>query len=466
MTSDDNDFEKPNNLITPDSDITPSDQEQTPEPIKQQGFDFDRMDKDVEEFRKTINSINHEIGNEPNDEFNDFQTDYTPIRRRRRNTRANETTQNKEIGERLASILERSTPNLDFFLLSVLGGLIIGIGYAIDSNAILMFGIFMSPFLGPWVGAYLSGAIGDLRYFKQTIGGFITSIFMAMLASMIVGGVSRLFTTNNAIHAYYHSHLWWPDILLLVVGTVILILRFMQSEVRPIIPSLMVGYAFYLPVCVAGFGLGSGLPGLWPAGLYVFLVHLSISLIISAVMFLYLGVKPNTAPGYSIIGGLVFVSVVILGFFGGFGGNIRGDNPIATVEVTLTPTSTIVSPVKVLPTIDISTDTPPPSPTTLLATVTVPVTSTELSLEATQTPSSSFGKVQVDQGNGAILRVAPGGASITTIMNGYLAQILDDQPVTDKEGVWVHVIVYDQTKKLDGWMLKQYIITATPSYTP
>jgi hypothetical protein len=426
-------------------------------------FDFDRMDKDVEEFREKIKSINPDINSDQPDEFNDFSAGYTPLRRRRRAIRSNDSTQQRDIGDQLSSILERSTPNLDFFLLSILCGLIIGIGYAIDSNAILMFGIFVSPFLGPWVGALLSSTIGELRYFKQTIGGFFTSILMTLITSVLVGGVSRFFASNNHIHAYYHSHLWWPDILLMVVGTIILILRFVQSDVRPIIPSLMVSYAFYLPVSVAGFGLGAGIDGLWPAGLFVFFVHLAISLLISLVMFFYLGVRPNSVNGFAITGGLILVSVIILVLFGGFGGKIQG-NTSANVAAVLPETATAIVPSETP--FATKTTAPIASNTPMIATFTATAVPPTLTPINTGVPASVIGKIMSMESNGVVVRISPGGVAVTTVLNNYPVRILSDPPVIDENGEWVHVIIIDQLKEIEGWILSKYIITATPDFAP
>lgn len=471
--------------MTPDEDLNPpthkDSQNPLPEPTsvedgaekiaKSTEFDFDRMDKDVEEFRQEIKSLKPEINAADRDEFNDFSDGYTPMRRRRRPTRTVDGSQTRDIGDQINSILERSTPNVDFFLLSVLCGVVIALGYAIDSNAILMLGIFVSPFLGPWVGSLLSSAIGEMRYFKQTIGGFFTSILLTLTAALLVGGISRFFAGNNHIQAYYHSHLWWPDILLMVVGTVILILRFVQSDVRPIIPSLMVSYALYLPVAVAGFGLGAGIDGLWPAGLYVFLVHLSISLLISLMMFYYLGVRPNSFQGYALTGGLMVISLLILVLFGGFGGKIQGNTEAANlpqavvvVEETPTafdPTATVPPPTKISATQTpkvIPSKTPAPLVTTQSPATLTPVSTEEL--------AAVFGKIMSNVSNGVVVRKSPSGVAITTVLNNYPVRILTDTPVIDENGEWLHVIIIDQLIEIEGWVLSKYIITATPAFAP
>ena len=435
----------------------------------QEDFDFERMDKDVEEFRQKIQSINPEVENS-SEEFSQFEEDYTPLRRRRRQVRPSE--QDVDVLDNLGEILERANPNLDFFLLSVLSGLVIGIGYAIDSNAILMFGIFVTPFLGPLVGLIISSLIGDKTTYKQTGGALLTGLFLTLVSSSIIGGISRLMPTNNAIQAYYHSHLWWPDFLLIIIGTILLNMRFVQNENRPIIPALMVAYGLYLPIGVAGFGLGSGIKDLWPQGLFVFLVHLSISILISYVIFVFMGVRPKNKVSIGITSASILVCVLVLAYFGGIGNFLNGDKTdYSSQEQTISPTPLPTNPPlteKAVPTL---TSTKVYSPTSIPPTIAPIETSVgtpqPLSTIAIETNNGqTYGRILSTSSDGVVVRNSPSGTTITTVMNDYLVQIMDDKPVINEQGTWIHVLIKLQTSDIDGWVLSAYIVTETPSNTP
>ena len=460
-----NDNESQNEITDKDNLVVPPSADQNNEE-----FDFDRMDKDVAEFRRKIQSIEPNVDNNSAEDFDHFGADYTPMRRRRRPIRMQDNP--KEITEQLGGILDRSNPNLDFFLLSVLCGVVIGVGYAIDSNAILMFGIFVAPFLGPLVGSVLTAILGDSTTLKQTGGAFLTGLALTLLTTTLVGGITRFFPGNNAIQAYYHSHLWWPDIFLAIVGSVILILRFTQSESRPIIPGLMVAYALYLPLGVAGFGLGSGITDLWPQGLFVFLAHLSITLLISLTIFIYMGVRPANKLGLALAGSIALISLFVLAFFGGLGNLLPAGSsapsqlqPVVTSEPTLLPSVSENTPTATQ--LAVPTTTPRPHTPTVSPAQTSESTITPMgSLPMTGVPTAIFGRVLSTESDGVVVRDSPGGITITTVLNDYLVQILDDQPVVNEQGTWIHVIIKDQTADIQGWVISAYIITATPSFTP
>ena len=99
----------------------------------------------------------------------------------------------------------------------------------------------------------------------------------------------------------------------------------------------MVAYELYLPVSAAGFGLGSGVQGLWPEAGLVFLIHLALSLIVSLIVFFYMGFRPLEAKGYLLTAGIVVASLVIVAGFAGLGSliNVRGDQGDATPIVAV-----------------------------------------------------------------------------------------------------------------------------------
>lgn len=453
-------------------DAQPGDEIPYTEPEKPEpDFDFPRMDDDVAAFRRQLDAIQPPSAEHLPEVEPVFSTMVQVPRRRRRSARsgAGESFNSGDLGARLESIVQRVSPTFDFFLFSLVCGCILAIGYALDAPAILIIGIFLSPLLGPWVGATLSAATGEFRLFRQTFGGLLTSLLIVFAISALGGLVSRLFQPLTFSQAYYHARLWWPDLLLLVIGTILLVISFTQSEEKPIIASLMVAYAIYLPVGAAGFGLGSAVHGLWPQAGLVFLVHLALSLIISLIMLFYMGFRPLDTSGYVLTIGTILAGLVILAGFAGLGSliNVRGDQAFATSTATAVPTRQVPAIINPNPTIKpvltasvTPSFTPAPSPTFPVLTATLDVTP-----GPTLLPTPVYGRVE-SQSGGVMVRVKPGGTSITTVQNGYLVEIQSDAPVMIDGATWVHVIIKTPSRDIDGWVLLNLIVTATPSFSP
>ena len=434
--------------------------------------DGPNLDDDVAAFRRELSALKIP-SSEQNPEEEPFIDRNQPSRRRRRSSKITDRLSASEMGAQLTSVIQKTSPSLDFFIYSFLCGCILGIGYILDTPAILLMGILVAPVLGPWVGTALSAATGEARVFRETFGGVLTSMTIVFVISVLAGYASRFFQPMTSSQALYHSHLWWPDLLMLVIGTASLIITFIHTDEKPIIPSLMVAYEIFLPFSAAGFGLGSNIQGLWPEAGLVFLIHFALSISIGLIIFFTLGFRPQEARGYALTASLILVGIVIMAGFAGFGNliNIRGDtvNPMIT-KTAPNPVSTRINPT-IKPILAKSPATPTitpvqPSPTHPAITVTIAVTpSPNGTSTATLLPTPVYGRVQSDSG-GVLVRYKPGGQSITTVQNGYLAQILGDTPVVLEGSTWIHVIIKTSARDIDGWVLKDRIETATPSFAP
>ncbi len=448
-------------------------------------FEFPSLEDDVAAFRRQLEerqfvTPHRVIEDNP---VTTAQAEQPPLRRRRRSQRLVERLDGRELDERFASIIQRASPSFDFFVFSILCGCILAIGYILDAPAILLIGILVAPLLATWVGVTLSAATGEVRFFGQTLGGLLTALGLVFAIGLLAGFASRIFQPLTTSQAFYHARLWWPDLLMLVIGTIVLVLAFIQSNEKPVLASLMVAYQFYLPISAAGFGLGSGsaVKGLWPEAGLVFIIHLALSLIVGLVVFYYMGFRPQSPIGYLLTASIILASLVIIAGFAGIGSliNVRGDQVTAAAATLIStatetplpvasstqspPTSTLIPSVLLAPSPSITL--PPPT----ASEVAIPKPSATLVITAgpslTLLPTPVYGRIFSPSG-GVMVRVKPAGGSITTVQNGYLVEFLSDKPVIIDGFTWVHVLIKTPIRDIDGWVLLSLIITATPSGSP
>jgi uncharacterized membrane protein len=442
-------------------------------------FDFPRMEDDVAAFRQQLEERQFVSPQRAPEE--EAVRPEPPSRRRRRTTRLVERLEASELDERFRSIVQRASPTFDFFVFSILCGCILGIGYILDAPAILLVGILIAPLLAPWVGVTLSAATGEVRFFGQTLGGLLTALGLVFTIGLLAGFASRIFQPLTSSQAFYHARLWWPDLLMLVIGTVILVIAFIQTDDKPVLASLMVAYQFYLPVSAAGFGLGSAVEGLWPEAGLVFIIHLALSLMVGLVVFYYMGFRPQAPSGYLFTAGIILAGLVIVAGFAGIGSliNVRGDMVSATAtQATSTPAPT--SAPSATPEITRPAPTATPLSSAVLAatpdfTPTISATAIPTGLTPIQTvtggptllPTPVYGRV-LSQSGGVMVREKPGVKSkpVGSVENDYLAEIQPDKPVTLDGVVWIHVMITTPIRIIDGWVQLSLIITATPSGSP
>src|SRR3990172_12425979 len=196
-------------------------------------------------------------------------------RRRRAQRRAHFPSDEEGRDALFAHLARRAFPSYELFVFSLVSGAILGLGYFFNAQALLIFGILVAPLLTPWIGTALSIVAGAPRLFAQTVTALFVSSLIIFVGGLLAGFASRPFQPLTFNEAFTHSRLWWPDLIVLTIGAVLITISFVRSEDRPHLPSALLAYELFLPLSAAGFGLGSGTAEIWPQGLFVFFVHLA-----------------------------------------------------------------------------------------------------------------------------------------------------------------------------------------------
>lgn len=385
----------------------------------------------------------------------------------------------------VAALSRRAYPSLELFVFSLVCGAIVGLGFLLDSQAVLLLGILVTPLMTPWVGFLLAIFTGSPRFLFETVMALLISAVIVFLGGLLTGFAARLFLPVTFYNVFNHARLWIPELVALSIGAITLVASFARSEDKPILPSILIAYAFYLPINAGGFGLGSGVEGAWPQGALVFAVHFSLASVLGLLTLFALKLRPTVAgivmSGISL---LIFIGVLIIFMGGGI--------PFApqAAAATLTPTQWIPSPIPSATSSLIpastntprSTNTPTIAPTVAPTNETAAITAT-LSVTATTsgntstasatslpsaTPTITFtpqpvsGSIKANEGGGANLRQTPNGKYIMPLDNGIVVEIMPDARVVN--GIqWLHVFVVIQGQRMEGWLLASVVIYDNPA---
>jgi len=370
-----------------------------------------------------------------------------------------------------AHLARRAYPSYELFVFALVSGAILGLGYFINSQALLIFGILVAPLMTPWVGMSLAVAAGSARFFAQTISALFVSSLLIFLCGILAGFASRTFGPLTFNEAFTHSRLWWPDFLILTIGAIILTISFVRSEERPYLPSALLTYGLLLPLCAAGFGLGSGVSEIWPQGLYVFFVHLAWATFFAIITLFSLRFHPTSPGGIAFTGLIVIILLVVVTFLTGFNRwiilqtGLATPEPVPVVQTSFTPASipTITSsprPEQATAPIGVPTQTASRSPSRTLA-ATLPPTETSTST-VTAEPTPIIAIIRASEGGGAFIREKPGGIVLATLGNGSTVTIIPNDLQDVNNVIWVHVFALVNDVRVEGWMIQSVLQTATP----
>ena len=393
-------------------------------------------------------------------------------RRRRAQRRVYFPTDIKGRSELFEHLARRAFPSYELFVFSFVAGAILGLGYFFNAQGLLVFGTLVAPLLTPWIGTTLSIVAGAPRLFAQTITALFVSSLIIFICGMLAGFASRAFQPLTFNEAFVHSHLWWSDLTVLTIAAILITISFVRSEDRPYLPSALLAYELFLPLCAAGFGLGSGVGELWPQGLFVFFVHLAWGTVFGLITLFFLRFYPTSMEGFVFTGFIVISLIAIVITYTGFGNwlmiqtGLSKPETVPVVESTSTPSA--------IPSL---TQSPKPSQSTAIlgATTSTPSqtprpTLTRATLAPTETPTSTvtaeptpiLAVIRASEGGGAFIREKPGGLVLVTLGNGSVVTIIPNDLQDVKGVIWVHVFTTVNDTRVDGWMIQTVLQTATP----
>jgi hypothetical protein len=378
----------------------------------------------------------------------------------------------------LAALARRAYPSYELFIYSLVCGAVLGVGYIFDSYGVLLLGILFAPLMLPWVGFALSIISGTPRLFGQTLAGLLVSALLIFGASALAGLASRLILPHTFNAAFTLSRLWWPDLIVMALGAILLAVSFVRSENKPYLPSVVVAYELFMPLSASGFGLGNGVGDLWPHGMLAFIVHLAWATVCGVITLAVLRFRPLSGLGY-VFAALVSVGMLLV--LAWLTGAPRPVEPAAgaalpaatatqelvhneTTPLPATPSETALAlePAEIEATSEeISAsvgETITPVPLTL--DITLPVTETRTSTPEPQ-PTPIYALIRAREGGGAYIRKDPGGNVLATLANGEIVQILDGTQEFNG-ALWIHVLATRNDLRIEGWIIQSVLETATP----
>jgi hypothetical protein len=399
--------------------------------------------------------------NLPNNEVIPDDPERLPPARRRRAHRLLAPFEADERSAFLDSLAHRIYPSIDFFLFSLLAGVVISVGLFVDAPSLLVLGALVAPFMGPGIGVSLGAVTGSVRFFGRSLIGFVIGSLLVFGTGLIAGFAAQTWAPLGISQVSMHAQLAWPDFVVLIVGAVLSATALVNSEHNPSymggarVASVALAYEFYVPLAAAGMGLLSGLPHLFPDGLVVYSIHLAWAFLILAITLTVLGFRPLTLFGYTFGGAVALLGVILVIGIGSagaaFGGKIAIPTPLPTLTATPVPPTLTPTP----------TDTPAPPTYTPLATL-APTATETATPPFTPTPTPMYAFIHVLKTDGAVVREQPGfnGKYLRAYFNGTLVIVLPDTAVADGN-VWAHVIV--PSDKTEGWIVQSLLLVATPA---
>ncbi|MEY4748741.1 MAG: hypothetical protein RIQ60_955 [Pseudomonadota bacterium] len=173
-----------------------------------------------------------------------------------------------EIDQRLRGGVEMQGTQLWLLMFAIF---IASVGLNVNSTAVIIGAMLISPLMGPITGIGYGAGIYDAALVRLSLKNLAIATVVALLVSTIYFLVSPLRVVQSELLARTTPSLW--DVLIAMFGGLAGIVGATRREKTNVIPGVAIATALMPPLCTAGFGLSVGNASYFFGALYLFLIN-------------------------------------------------------------------------------------------------------------------------------------------------------------------------------------------------
>ncbi len=133
---------------------------------------------------------------------------------------------------------------------------IASLGLNVNSTAVIIGAMLVSPLMGPIIGMGLAVGINDFGLLSRALRNYLVATVVAVLTATVYFLVSPLQDTGSELLARTSPTLY--DVLIAFMGGAAGILALCVKEKGNVLPGVAIATALMPPLCTAGFGLAQG----------------------------------------------------------------------------------------------------------------------------------------------------------------------------------------------------------------
>ena len=148
---------------------------------------------------------------------------------------------------------------------------IASIGLNVDSTAVVIGAMLISPLMGPIMGLGLSLGINDFKLLTKSLKNLGVAVGIGLVVSAFYFLISPISAPSNELFARTNPTLL--DVLVAFFGGLAGILAGSRKEKSNVIPGVAIATALMPPLCTAGYGLAHGEWHYFFGALYLFLIN-------------------------------------------------------------------------------------------------------------------------------------------------------------------------------------------------
>ena len=148
---------------------------------------------------------------------------------------------------------------------------IASIGLNMNSTAVIIGAMLISPLMTPIIGLGFGLAIFDTRLIKQSLEVLFIQVLVSLLVSTLYFWISPLSYASSELIARTSPTIW--DVVIAIAGGIAGVIGSRKKEANNIVPGVAIATALMPPICTAGYGLAIGNVRFLFGALYLFSIN-------------------------------------------------------------------------------------------------------------------------------------------------------------------------------------------------
>ncbi len=154
----------------------------------------------------------------------------------------------------------------------IFAAMIASLGLNVNSAAVIIGAMLISPIMGPIMGVGLSLGINDFELLKKSLRNFALMFIVAIVTSTVYFFISPLSSNSSELLARTVPTTY--DLLIALFGGLAgIVAQTRQDRTSTVIPGVAIATALMPPLCTAGFGLATGQFRFFLGAFYLFFIN-------------------------------------------------------------------------------------------------------------------------------------------------------------------------------------------------
>lgn len=149
--------------------------------------------------------------------------------------------------------------------------LIACVGLNVNSTAVIIGAMLVSPLMGPILGMGYSVAIYDFSLFRKALTNFAFAVGSSLLTSTIYFSITPLNEAHSELLARTQPNIY--DVIIALVGGLAGVVALSSKQKGNVITGVAIATALMPPLCTAGYGLATGTWSYFLGAFYLFTIN-------------------------------------------------------------------------------------------------------------------------------------------------------------------------------------------------